>query len=227
MGSINENGDQFDVSDQGRTLTYNGEQNSVQYGYRDLAPYVDFAGGDLYRADEAGLDILGTEAYVLAAYRGLSIGLWFRPDRLTNSEMLIGKSTTAPATSSYWLIFRGDLANDPIQFSVSDGAATTSVNLNSVVTVAGEWYFAAGRFDPSTEIKVWGGYNGTLQTNTNLVGVPAALGNNASQLTVGASHNGAGFLLDGAVSMAWLSCMYLSDAQVRTVWEQTRAMFGG
>lgn len=226
MGSFDENGDQFDVSGQGRTLSYNGNPT---YGYRDLAPFLDLDGtGDyLSRADEAGLDILGTETYVAAAARGLTCGIWFRPDRLTNQEFLLAKDTTVAATSSYRLEFRGDVANDPVRFVVCDGAAFYTVAMTGVVDATGEWYFAAGRYDPSTETKVWAAAAGTLQSNTLAVAIPAALNNSNAQLTIGAQSAGGGALLDGAVSMAWLSCMYLTDAQVATIWEQTRAMFGG
>jgi len=225
MGSFDENGDQFDISGQARTLT---RQGSAVYGYDDLVPYVNFTPGTfdyLSRGDEAGLDILGTEGYVVGAVQGLTMGLWFQPDRLTAQEWLIAKGTGAAAVSSYWLMFRGDLANDPVRFAVSDGAANDTVDLNNAVTSTSNWYFVAARYEPSTEIKVWVGSQGTLQSNTNVAGIPAALNNSGSALTIGANATPANYL-DGRVSMAWLCCEYLSDAIVATIWEQTRAMFG-
>lgn len=225
MGSFDENGDQFDVSGQGRTLSYNGNPT---YGYRDLAPYLDLDGtGDyLSRADEAGLDILGTETYVAAAVRGLTCGIWFSPDRLTHAEVLIDKWGALAADQAYKLEFRGDVANDPVRFLVGDGAATDVVVMDSIVDTTTDWYFAAGRYDPSTEIKVWAGHAGGLYSNTNVVGIPAALANSGTRLTVGNGSAGTTGL-DGRISMAWLCCAYLTDAQVAAIWEQTRAMFGG
>lgn len=223
MGSFDENGDQFDISEQDRTLSYNGNPT---YNYSGLVPYLDLDGtGDwLARTDEAGLDILGTETYVASAAQGLTLGIWFNPDRLTAQEQLIGKGTTLVATSSYYIDFRGDQANDPVRFVVSDGAAFDAVSLDSAVLSTGSWYFAAGRYEPSTEIKVWVGA-GTLQSNTNAVGIPAALNNSNSDFRIGA-HGLAGALLDGQVGMAFLSTMLLSDALVASIWHHTRALYG-
>jgi len=223
MGNFDGNADQFDISGQGRTLSYNGNPT---YNYDGLIPYLDLDGtGDyLSRADEFGLDILGTETYV--AVPGLTLGLWFSPDLLTAQEFLFAKDTTAAATSSYRLEFRGDIANDPVRFVVCDGAAFDVVALNSVVTSASNWYFVVGRYDPSTEIKVYAGGQGILQNNTNAVGIPAALNNSNAQLTIGASSAGAGQHLDGQVSLAWLSCMYLSDTIIASIFQQQRALFG-
>lgn len=224
LGDFDENGDQYDPNGQGRTLSYQGNPT---YNYDGLAPYLDLDGtGDyLNRADEAGLDILGTETSVAAACRGLTLGLWFNPDRLTAQEFLIGKATGVTATSSYWLEFRGDVANDPVRFTVSDGAAVDTVDVASVVDATSEWYFAAGRYDPGAEIKAYVGHGGVLSTNTNLVGIPAALNNSGADFTIGSFSGGASYL-DGQVSLAFLSGMYLSDTIVASIYQQIRALFG-
>jgi len=221
--SFDENGDLYDLSGQGRTLSYNGNPLYHQGG---LVPRIQFDGtGDyLSRADEAGLDILGTEAYVAPAIRGLTCGGWFRFDRLTNNEKLISKMGALAADQAYQLEFRGDVANDPVRFQVGDGAAVDTVALNSVVDTTSKWYFCAGRFDPSTEIKVWAGST-TLESNTNVAGIPAALANSGSSLAVGGSPAGTS-LLDGAMSCCFLCAAYISDAQVAAIWHHTRALYG-
>lgn len=223
MGSFDENGDLRDFANMGRTLSYNG---APTYNYSGLVPYIDLTPGTndyLSRADEAGLDILGTEAYVAAGKKGLTLGGWFRFDRLTAAEFLIGKATTVTATSSYWLIFRGDVANDPIRFVVSDGAATDTVDVQ-ITPTTGSWSFACGRFEPSSEIKVWGAQS-TLESNTQAAGIPAALNNSAAAFTVG-GQSGGGAYLDGQVGLCFLSTMYLEDALISAIWHHTRALYG-
>jgi len=224
MGSFDDGGDQYDLSGQGRTLGYNGNPT---YGYNGLVPLLNLDGtGDyLNRADEGGLDILGTETYVAAGRRGLTLGGWFRFDRLTHAEFLIGKATTVTATSSYWLIFRGDVANDPLRFVVSDGAATDQVDVQ-ITPAVDTWTFVVGRYIPSTSIKVYAS-QGTLTDNTNAVGIPAALNNSGADFTVGAPSGAAASLLDGAASLCFLCAMYLTDAQIATIWHHTRALYGG
>lgn len=226
MGSLDENGDQFDLSGQGRTLGYNG--NPI-YGYSSLIPVISLDGtGDyLNRADEAGLDILGTETYIGPVRRGLTFGGWFRPGRLTASEFLIGKGTTAAAASSYWIIFRGTVAGDPIRFAVSDGAANDTVDVTlSTAPVVDEWLFACARYDPSTEIKVWAAQSDGLESNTNAVGIPAALNNSNADFTIGAPSGAASALLQGYASLCFLCAMHLTDSLVSAIWHHTRALYG-
>ncbi|NJO31403.1 MAG: hypothetical protein HC874_30490 [Richelia sp. SL_2_1] len=66
-------GNVYDLSGQGRTLTYNGNPT---FNYTGLVPYVSLDGtGDfLSRADETDLDILGTETIYNSAVRGLTLG---------------------------------------------------------------------------------------------------------------------------------------------------------
>jgi len=139
--------------------------NGPVFGVEQDRPsiYVEFDGVNQYlsRADGGAgnwADILGTETQIPAGQRGLTFGGWFKFDRLTNAEILIGKGTGVAAASSYYLAFRGDLANDPFQFTISNGAALTAVTLTFSQTVAtGRWYFVCGRYTPSTETKIYVG----------------------------------------------------------------------
>ena len=218
--SLDENADALDLSGQGRTLNYNGGS----YDYAGLVPFLSLGGGApayLNRLDEAGLDIVGTETGITD--KGLTIGGWFRFDRLTANEFLIGKGTGAAATSSYFLQFRGDLANDPIRFAVSNGAAFDLVDV-LITPAASKWTFVCGRFEPSTEIKVWAAQS-TLESTPNAAGIPAALGNNAADFTVGAFSGGANFL-QGDASAIFLCACRLSDALIASIWHHTRALYG-
>lgn len=205
--------------------------NAPIFGYDGAAPYIELDGVNQYERRLDGgagnwADITGGETYVRAAQRGLTLGGWFKFQRLTNQELLIGKSTGVAAASSYHLVFRGDLAGDPIRFVVSTGAAFVSATVTPVVATA-SWVFVAGRYDPGAELKVYAGIGdgSPVQTGTNAVGVPAALPDTASDFTIGSYSGGASYL-DGRASFCFLCAAMLSDAAIASIYSQTRALYG-
>ncbi len=215
MSSVDENGDTFDLSGQGRILSDNGD---LEYGYDDLAPYVNLDGtGDfLNRTDEAGLDILGTEAYIETP--GLTLGGWFQFDRDSTSEGLIAKYDAATNNRSYLLYkFNTDFA----RFLVSNNGiaavgVTSTVSLNQT-----DWYFIAGRFDPGAETAIF--VNGTW--DTNVAAIPASIFNSNADLEIG-SYNTGTVLLQGRASLCFLCAAFLEDWIVNAIFQQTRAMYG-
>jgi hypothetical protein len=218
MSSFNENGNAYDLSGQGRILTYNGNPT---YNYSSLVPYIDLDGtGDyLSRLDEAGLDILGTETYVAAAVRGLTIGGWFWFDNATEAgqTVLMTKGAGGGANTSYWLARN---AGGTPRFNVGDGAALQGPS-STQGTGAAVWTFLVGRFIPSTEVALF-------QDNieyTDLVGIPAALINTATDIEIGSYNAGAGLFHDGRASLCFLCAVALSDSIISALFHQTRAMF--
>ena len=216
MSSTDENGDAMDLSGQStpRILTLAG---AAQYLYANLHPILFFDGvtGYLSRADEAGLDILGTESYNTAAVRGLTIGGWFLPIALRTQGFITKESAGNAAQASYALYNTNPAL---LTFRVSTGAAFLEVNLAGLSTTS--WHFCVGRFTPSTEIKVW--RNDT--TATNLVGIPAAMVNSVQPLEIGSFAGGA-LPFSGYASMCFLSSMMLSDSIISALFEQTRTMY--
>jgi hypothetical protein len=177
--------------------------------------------GYLWRADEAGLDILGTESYVDSAYRGLTFGGWFYHHGVAATQGLASKWTAAGNQRAYLLEFllgvgayRLEISNNGIAAVVVTDAV---VGLPSVDT----WYFVVGRFDPSTEIAIFVNNNKT----TNVAAIPAALFNSSAQFQIGAFEAGMN-LLNGRVSMCFLCAAMLSDSIIGALWHQTRNMFG-
>ena len=204
MSAIQSNGDTFDQSGNGRLLTYNGNPTYNQDG---LAPYIDLDGtGDfLSRADEAGLDILGTETYIAAGIRGLLVGGWFWFDAFAVNDGLITKSDGATvAGSSYQLIQN---VGNTISFTVFAGAA---VGVTSAALSTTAWYFVVGRYIPSTTVDLF--INNVLASNA--VAVPAAINNTGAPLNIGAVNNNVAFCLDGRVSRGFLCAAAQSDATI-------------
>lgn len=214
MSSFNESGNAYDMSEQGRILTYNGNPT---YNYTGLAPYIDLDGvGDyLSRADEAGLDIIGTESYVAAAVRGLTLGGWFYVTGAANTYYM-GKAVDGNGPYSLYHFNGGNAA----AFKIRDSTDTTTYTVTTDRTL-NVWQFIAGRYDPSTEIKVW--VNAT--TNTNVAAIPAALLNGADDFAIGGLSGGTS-LLTGRASLCFLCAAYVSDAIISSLYQQTRAAFG-
>lgn len=213
MSSFDENGDAFDLSGQGRTLSYNGNPT---YNYDGLAPYIAFDGtGDyLSRATEAGLDILGTEAYVAAGVRGLTLGGWFYPEEIGTLEHIFSKWGAA-LQRSYRLAltvpnqFNFRISDDGTNF---DSAISAAVSMNS-------WYFVVGRFDPAVEVSVWVNEVEAVQAT-----VRAGVFNSNAALAIGAQPGGAS-PFQGRTSLCFLCAALHSDALVRALFAATRGLF--
>lgn len=215
-GSQNENGLISDMSEQGRTLTYNGNPtlgtlaNGVAYEEGDGT-------GDYHiRLDEAGLDIIGNETTIAAGIRGLTCGGWFWWDTLHADNYYICKWVDAVQRS--YLIYSNSTGG--ISFNISStGAAsffTPNVQFNS-----GGWAFLYGRFKPSTEIKM--GVNGV--SSVNVTSIPATLFNSTSSLAIAGSSAGANSL-DGRWALSFLAAAAWSDDILDYLFKVTRPAFG-
>jgi hypothetical protein len=214
-----------DLSGQGYHLTDN---NTVEFGYDSLVPYVDFFATNseyLSRADGGAAnwaDITGTETYVESAYRGLTFGGWFYFDGAAGAsrEYVIAKSAGAPQRGYY---IRRDTAGGggDLELAVSvDGTAETFV-LTNVTAAVTTWMFLVGRFDPSVELALF--VDSTKYTN--VAAIPASLVDNTTSFTIGASGVPS-LYMDGRASMCFLCAAFLSDAIILSLFHQTRAMFG-
>jgi hypothetical protein len=216
MSSFNESGNAYDLSGQGRILTYNGNPT---YNFAGLVPYIDLDGtGDyLSRADEAGLDILGTESYVVAAARGLTLGGWFWLGASGAVQSLITKEDGA-VQRSYFLTTN---VIDQIVFRVTTDGSTLVAVTHGTALVTSTWYFLVGRFDPSAELKIWVNRDST----PNAVGIPASIFNGNAAFVVG-GRSGGGALLTGRASLCFLCACALSDTIIGALFQQTRVLFG-
>jgi hypothetical protein len=219
VASVDSAGDWYDLSGLGKTLSYNGNPTVNHNG---LVPYWDYDGaGDFHsRADEADLDIVGTEAYIAADVRGLTFGGWFYPTVAALSQM-IGKANDA--NGPYWIynsgagvaVFRVRNAADGANFQVQ-----TALALNA-------WQFIVGRYRPTppapavAELKIWN--NAT--TNTNVVGIPASILNGADAFAIGAQGAGAN-PFTGRCACAFLCAAAASDAMLSSAFQATKGLFG-
>jgi hypothetical protein len=218
MSSVDGSGNLRDLSEQDRTLT---NTNTAQYNYSNLIPYAQFtAASSQYftRADEAGLDILGTESYIASAARGLTMGCWCWFDNAATALEFLLSKWGAVGQRSY-LLRRS--ATGFGQFVITnDGSIQETVPASTTIDVA-TWVFMAGRFTPSAELKIW--VNNNSWTNTS--GISASIFNSNAAFTLGASSVPDSYL-GGRLSMCFLCATALSDAIIGQLYEQSRVAYG-
>jgi hypothetical protein len=210
-------GNAYDISGQGRTLTYTG--NPTYNIYNNFMPYIDFDGnGDyLSRADETDLDILGTEATNAAAVRGLTIGGWFWIDTIPGvAAGYIGKWAVAAGNQRAYLVYQSPTQ---IIFSASNnGVAVLNVAVNNTAT--GVWKFLVGRLIPSTSSSI---FVDNIETQNN-VGIIASVFNSTAAFEIG-SFDVAVYPLDGRATLCFLSHQAFSNALINAMWQQSRILF--
>lgn len=220
MSSIQRSsGNAYDLSGQGRTLTYNG--NPTYNIYNDLVPYIDLDGtGDyLSRANETDLRVLGTETIYASAARGLTMGGWFWFDNLGGvARGLMSKNLGSTNQRSYLLLTNAD-NNIWAQVSV-DGIVGTIFD-TGITPSTGQWYNIIFRFVPSTSMDIY--INGTKYTYTT--SIPASIFNSTANFEIG-SYNGGTNNLDGRASLCFLCANALPDSLIALKFRRERGLFG-
>lgn len=216
MSLTNGSGQAVDLVN-GQLLTNNNNAAFSQAG-TGLSAYIGFNGSTQYlsRTSSSTLAISGSEAFTAFAYRGLTLGAWVNFDVTAAAiEAIIYKRD---GTNNAYSLERK--ATGEIRFTIYN--SNTAYAVDTAVTVAaGAWTFVCGRFDPSTELKVWA--NG--ETGVNTTSIPASIDTDAADFSIGASGT-PGSYLDGAISLAWVSNQYLSDQYIDTFYQMTAPLFG-
>ncbi len=206
-------GNAYDLSGQGRTLTYVG--NPAYTYFNGLVPYIDLDGtGDyLARADETDLDIQGNESVFTTGAAGLTMGGWYWLDTTAGTQPLISKDGVS-AQRSYNLIFGSGV----VQFAAF-GAGSNSVSSTEVISAA-TWYFMAGRFTPSIEVAVFVNNTKTIDTTS----INATLTAGTQSLGIGTDDTTR--LLDGRASLVFLCANALGDDLISSLFSSSRILFG-
>ena len=219
MSGFDSSGDATDLGGLAHHLTYNGNPT---YNYADLVPYIDLDGtGDyLSHVDHADFDILGTETYVDAAARGLTVGGWFWfNDVVANYGLLAKFGAGGGATRAYYL-FENSVGTT-VQMALSTNGAAVTHTITGPTIAAGSWQFIASRFIPSGVGNVW--VNETK--GADVVGMPAAIFNSNSDFCIGARSDPTEHL-PGRASLCWVCAENLSDAIISALYRFTGPMYG-
>lgn len=178
-------------------------------------------------ADAAFNSIIGTESAINSTIRGLTVMAWVRPTSGTGSyEAVIGKFKTAGDERS-WVLRRKDTGHG--QFIANgSGPAANNVAVQSTNTLdADEWRFVAGRYTPSTQVRIWEGFTYGLVTNENTTSVPATLFDSTGDLSVGAVNTSgtAANFWSGDLSLIALCRAALPDLFIESIFNLTRPLF--
>lgn len=206
MSSVNESGNVYDLSGQGRTLTNN---SSTAFGVTLFTPYADFDGAADYlsRPTEAGLEITSN----------LTLCCWAYFDNTASAiENVIGKRGAGGQLGYYIRRTAGGLAEAVVS---SNGTAAT---LATGGTLAEDtWYFLALRYLASTELSIWVNDTETLNTTS----IPASIHNSTADFTIGANGT-PGEYMNGRIALPTLCATDLGDDTLIFLYDMTRHLFG-
>lgn len=218
LGAVDATGSLLDQSGNGLTLSRNG---GVAYTVVGKALCADFDGatGYLNRADEAALDITGSESYISTADRGLTIGGWWYPDVINSvAKHLISKWNGSLNQRSHVLAID---AQNRFQFFVSsDGIGLVGVPDGVNLPSAGQWYFVVGRYRPSTEMAIFVNRNKTASTTS----IPASIYSSTAPFRIGASGDSA-FWFDGRAALVFICAAALPDEAIYALYDSTVGLF--
>lgn len=206
----------YDHSGQGRTMTaLGGAGTPLAYEY-GISPFHDFirANTQYYqRADEAGLDIVDD----------LTMWTWVRFHAPSTGALVYYFSKWFTNDQAY-LLYKS--IGNAIGFGITtDGSTNVLVADGAVNYAVDTWFFVAGRFTPSTELKLWvgNGTTGVLNTYTNLVGIPASIWNSDEPLEVGRGNRTN--YLDGHAVLWGLAAYVMTDTDIFNKFHQTRPLY--
>lgn len=212
FSSVDENGDVFDLSAQGRTLTNNG---TTPFATSILAAYADFDGtDDRFNRADTGLNVTG----------GISFGGWYWLDVLTSDMGLMGKWDSTGNQRAYLLQLND--ASDEIYGRFSfDGTAANSITSNFGGVTANTWFHVVLTGEPDG-----GGYNvvpylNGIEVGSTSTGLGSALHTSTADFQIGAFSGAANFL-NGRACQQFLCATRLSEEFITAVFQETRAMFG-
>lgn len=214
VNTVSGSGNWQDVSGNGLHLTNN---NTTRFGSVSGLPILAaFNGTNQYfnRASEAAFQIAGTESYILT--QGLTVGGWFWFDNTASAtEAMIYNLNS---TDRNYLLQRRDTGI--VRFGIYN--TNTEYNADSLGTIGEDsWYFIAGRFTPSTELKIWT----NSDSNVNTTSIPASIDTDAAAFTIGASAV-PGSYMDGRVSLPFLCAAAVPDIFMDTYFQMTAPLFG-
>lgn len=185
----------------GHDIIHNGTVDQGSYG---MAPYIAYNGSSNYSQRVAG---------ALKGLSGFTVGGWFQ---MTGSDTLM--AVWSPSLNQVWRLYVNGSA--PTFYVSSTGANSFSVAAANIT--AGQWYFVAARYTPSTELAIW--LNDTKTTNTT--SVPASLYDSTSAaFTIGSDHGGSN-LLTGKASLCWMSHEPLADNHLTLLFQMSRHLYG-
>jgi len=166
------------------------------------------------------LNISGLEGSVVSTDRGLTMGAWLRTADFSGTNMdIAGKFSIVSNRRSY--VLRINTANKPTFIVSSSGTDTVAVTGDALSTQT--WYFMVGKFDPSTELRLF--VNGQWYSQTG--SVPSRLyTTNPARFTVGASDEGTGKFFLGHIQSVFVCNMLVPDVDIEDYYNSVKSWYG-
>ena len=205
FSSVDDGGNVYDLSGQGRTLTNN---NTATFGTSDLRVYgvTNGTNEDFSRADEAGLEFTGAMT---------ALGWWYFSRAAGTEEVMLSKAAALGASG--WHLARG--TTDDLRFRINN---TTNTTANNVVA-QNTWVHCAVRLTPSTEMAIFANGEKTAFTSS----IPASITGNVLAFSVNSAlASGTARYFQGNVSQVVLCGVAVSDVLIWSHFQQTRGIFG-
>jgi hypothetical protein len=217
MGAFDGSGNVADQSGGGLSLTYNG---NPLHNYLDTGgPYLalDGTGDYLSRADEAALDIVGTESYVASAKRGLTLGGWYRFGSVGSTIRALTSKWIDPNERAYLLYLS---AASELHFNLSSNGTNDNDTYVAGARSANTWYFVAGRFTPGTNVEIFV----NDETVSALGSGPASIFNSSADFRIGALGDGT-LPMTGDVALQFVCAEALSDTLIAALYQTALPLF--
>lgn len=214
----------IDISGHGQHFLDRNEPPTEYFSFVNPIPLTRFNGtGEWFKiTDQIHWDILGTEASIGAAYRGLTMGAYVNFDNTASSAEYILSKRLGGTQMSYWIHRQ---AGGNVRFGITNNG-TTAVTASSVTTLLGStWHLVIGRFDPSAEMSVF--HNGVWEVNTT--SIPASIYSGTADLFLAGRDDNVTpgqDLLDGKIALPWICAARIPDAPINRLWNISRHIFG-
>jgi hypothetical protein len=154
---------------------------------------------------------------------GLTFYMWVRFTGAGAAGIIGGKWRTAANDRHYILNLPGAIPS-ALTFIVSGLGTAASNRFVTTVSLAqiNTWYFLCGRYTSGTEVAIWL----DAEKTTNVVGIPVGIYNGANAPFQLCGFDGNNNTISCDIGLVALCATPHSDALIRTVYEQTRPIFG-
>ncbi len=151
---------------------------------------------------------------------GLTVGCWVNIDNTSANAYVLSKYLSTGNQRS-WLLMVD--TTPQWQFQVSgDGLAGQYVLSLAADVKLSTWTFLVGRYNPSTEIKLW--VNDTVYTNTT--SIPAAIYASTAKTAMAVNGDLTARFLPGKIAFPFLCNSVLADDVIEKIYQKSRLFFG-
>lgn len=224
-GDVDEQLNCYDLTKQGRTMYRNADVELAVMN--DIVCSLRFNPGApaddrLFRADEPGLSITGTETYVPANRRGLTLGGWWRYSSVgTIYTGMMGKWDVGD--ESYVLTV--DNASKAALFVENSVGANDNI-VSDVTLTTDRWWYVEGVLDVAdAKLRIHVGDSRDQYVVKEKATAVVDIADTDDFFCIGNYRMNANTGLYGWMSICHLAAAQSDEAELRWVWEQTRAMY--